>query len=304
MGGGAWNRGAFSTYSRSIGRKLKTDGTVDGNYSAQDMFKSRQIDPALNPYKVIRECCDSDEHPNTVPVILALDVTGSMGCTAVEIAKKLNTVMTELYNKTKDVEFMIMGIGDLAYDHAPIQASQFESDIRIAEQLDKIYFEAGGGGNGFESYTSAWYFALNHTKLDCHNRGKKGLIITMGDEPLNPYLPKEPLSRSVGDNLEADVETMSLYMETIKKFELYHLAVIDSHSCGIGYEERIDKTFDEYFDKKHLQKVNLDNIIQTIVNIVTDFAGNDSTAISEFEQETENPSEEKKKGFFKNLISW
>lgn len=304
MGSGAWNRKTFASYSGSMGRKLKSDGTIDGNYSAQDMFKSRQIDPALNPYKVIRECCDSEEHPNTIPVILALDVTGSMGCTAVEIAKKLNTVMTELYQKTKDVEFMIMGIGDLAYDRAPIQASQFESDIRIAEQLDKIYFEAGGGGNGFESYTAAWYFALNHTKLDCHNRGKKGLIITMGDEPLNPYLPKEPLSRSVGDNLKTDIETGSLYKQTVKKFDVYHLAVIDRNSCGALYEEAIDETFSKYLDKKHLQKVNLDNIIQTIVNIVTDFAGNDNIFMAEQVQEDENPSEEKKKGFFRNLISW
>lgn len=298
MGGGAWNRNSFDNYSRGRGRTLRADGTIDGNYSAQDMFKSRAIDPALNPYKVIRECCDSEEHPETVPVILALDVTGSMGCTAVEIAKKLNTVMTELYKSTKDVEFMIMGIGDLAYDRAPIQASQFESDIRIAEQLDKIYFEAGGGGNGYESYTAAWYFALNHTKLDCHKRGRKGLIITMGDEPLNPYLPKEPLKRSTGDNLETDVETSSLYSKTIEKFELYHLAVIDRHSCGSHYEDEINRSFGEYLDKNHLQKVNLDNIIQTIINIVTDFEKDDCTSI------TENQPEEKKKGFFKNLISW
>lgn len=302
MGSGAWNRNSFSNYNKSRGRSLNADGTISGNYSAQDMFKSRAIDPALNPYKVIRECCDSDEHPETVPVILALDVTGSMGCTAVEIAKKLNTVMTELYNRTKDVEFMIMGIGDLAYDRAPIQASQFESDIRIAEQLDKIYFEAGGGGNGYESYTAAWYFTLNHTKLDCHKRGKKGLIITIGDEPLNPYLPKQPLQNAVGDNLEKDINTQTLYMETIKKFELYHLAVIDRHSCGSHYEDEIDRSFGEYLDKNHLQKVNLDNIIQTIINIVTDFAKDDYTSITE--PVTENQPEEKKKGFFKNLISW
>ena len=77
-----------------------------------------------------------------------------MGNTAVEVAKKLNEIMTNLYEEVSDVQFMIMGIGDLYCDEAPIQASQFESDIRIAEQLDKIYFEGGGGGNGYESYTA------------------------------------------------------------------------------------------------------------------------------------------------------
>lgn len=273
MGSGVWNRDSFNDYSRRAGRQVSASGDIVGNYSAQDMFKSRQISDVLNPYGVVRECCDSEEHPETVPVILALDVTGSMGSAAVEVAKRLNTVMTKLYDTTRDVEFMIMGIGDLAYDRAPIQASQFESDIRIAEQLDKLYFEGGGGGNGFESYTAAWYFALNNTRLDCHGRGKKGLIITMGDEPLNPYLPKAPLAASLGVNNETDIETRELYKEVTEKFEIYHLAVIDPRSNGARYEDKIMKSFGEYLDSKHLKKVNLNNITPTMINIVKEFAG-------------------------------
>ncbi len=272
MGGGAWSRSTFYEYSKVTGRTVSKDGSIAGDYSAQDMFKSRRLSDALNPYKVVRECCDSEEHPETVPVILALDVTGSMGDAAVEVAKKLNNVMTTLYEQTKDVEFLIMGIGDLSYDAAPIQASQFESDIRIAEQLDQIYFEGGGGGNGFESYTAAWYFGLNNTRLDCHKRGKKALIITMGDEPLNPYLPHNRLDSSLGTNLEADIETGELYKQVIEKFEVFHLAVIDRQSSGECYEKDIMSTFGGYLDENHLKKVNLDNITPTIIDIVTEFA--------------------------------
>lgn len=290
MGSGTWNRASFDDYSRRAGRRVSASGDILGNFSAQDMFKSRHLADVLDPYGVVRECCDSEEHPETVPVILALDVTGSMGSAAVEVAKRLNTVMTKLYEQTKDVEFMIMGIGDLAYDRAPIQASQFESDIRIAEQLDQLYFEGGGGGNGFESYTAAWYFALNNTRLDCHSRGKKGLIITMGDEPLNPYLPKAPLAASLDVSNEKDIETRELYKEVTERFEIYHLAVIDPRSNGARYEDKIMKSFGEYFDKEHLKKVNLNNITPTIINIVTAFAGGE-------------PAAEEKKGL-RNLISW
>lgn len=290
MGSGTWNRASFDDYSRRAGRRVSASGDVLGNFSAQDMFKSRHLADVLDPYGVVRECCDSKEHPETVPVILALDVTGSMGSAAVEVAKRLNTVMTKLYDQTKDVEFMIMGIGDLAYDRAPIQASQFESDIRIAEQLDRLYFEGGGGGNSFESYTAAWYFALNNTRLDCHSRGKKGLIITMGDEPLNPYLPKAPLEASLGVSNEKDIETRELYKEVTEKFEVYHLAVIDPRSNGARFVEKIMKSFGEYLDNEHLRKVNLNNITPTIINIVTAFAGGEAAA-------------EEKKGLRK-LISW
>ena len=197
MGGGSWTTKAYSTYCSLSGKTydtitntVLTASTSDGlaSSSCQSFYKSTELDKALNPYNVMRECLDTEEHPNTIPVILALDITGSMGQAAVEVSKHLNRIMTALYDKITDVEFMVMGIGDVECDLAPIQISQFESDIRIAEQLDKIYFEFGGGGNSYESYTAAWYMGSRHTKLDCWKRNKKGIIITMGDERLNPVL--------------------------------------------------------------------------------------------------------------------
>ena len=271
MGGGSWDKKSFAAYSCNVGRDVDAlTGAVTTNYAhAQDMFKSRRLDEALNPKNVMRECCDTEEHPNTIPVILALDVTGSMGSAAMEVAKKLNTVMTKLYEKVKDVEFLIMGIGDLAYDSAPIQASQFESDIRIAEQLDKVYFEGGGGGNAYESYTAAWYFGLHHTKLDCWKRNKKGIIITMGDEPLNPYLPHLSLHYVTGDSLQGDVNTENLYKEAVQKFDIYHLMVDDPQTSLRRYEERVRNSFGKHLDGQHLIKVTLDSLTDTIVDIVS-----------------------------------
>ena len=278
MGGGAWTRASFSSYTTSKCMNMDSSGSITGTYTVQEMFKQRNIAPELNPKNVMRECCDTDEHPNTKPVILALDVTGSMGSAAMEVAKKLNVVMESVFDKISDVEFMIMGIGDLAYDYAPIQASQFESDIRIAEQLDKIYFEGHGGGNNYESYTAAWYFGLNHCKLDCWKRGKKGIIITMGDEPLNPYLPIHGINcgliEATGDNIQADVETKDLYQEVIKKYDVYHLAVNDQATSYRMYADRIESTFGKYLDKNHLRVVNLDSIAGSIVDII---CGSDET---------------------------
>ena len=272
MGCGSWSDKDYINYSASVGRSTVTKGGVSfisGDYAAQDIYKSRNLQPELNPFNVVRQCCDTDEHPNTIPVILALDVTGSMGSASVEVAKKLSEVMTKLYDKVQDVEFMIMGIGDLAYDIAPIQVSQFESDIRIAEQLDKVYFEGGGGGNNYESYTVAWYFGVRHTELDCWKRGKKGIIITMGDEPLNPYLPKSPLKAATGDTVQSDIETKALYDEVKEKFDVYHLAVNDSACSYKWYKDEIKSSFGKYLDDEHLFTVSLDNIATAIINIVS-----------------------------------
>jgi hypothetical protein len=266
MGGGSWTTESFRTYSKSVGRTVSASGALSGEYSQQDMFKQRYLADELNPKNVMRECVDNAEHPATIPVILALDVTGSMGRAAVAVAKQLNIVMTKLYTQVKDVEFMIMGIGDLAYDHAPIQASQFESDIRIAEQLDKVYFENGGGGNGYESYSAAWYFGLHHTRLDCWNRGEKGVIITIGDEPLNPYLPRTKLANATGDSLEADVETGALYADAVKKFNIYHLNV--EHGTSGRFHEDVHRTFGKYLDDEHLLDTSIDGIVDDIIKII------------------------------------
>lgn len=275
MGSGAFTTSSFVNYSTSRGRTVDAKGTVTCD-SLQDFYQQTYIHKDLNPYKVVRECCDSEEHPNTIPVILGLDVTGSMGRACVKTAQNLNTIITSLYDKFDDIEFMIMGIGDLSYDEAPIQASQFESDVRIAEHLDKVYMEHGGGGNGFESYTAAWYFGLHHTKLDCWKRGKKGIIITMGDEPLNPYLPKYPLEKITGDNLEADVETKDLYELTKEKFDIYHIAINDKDDCYRRYKDRVDKSFSKVLGED-FKIATLDELPKTIVDCIKDSVGDVTT---------------------------
>lgn len=279
MGGGSWDVKSYTSYNTTRGVTTTCTGDRLGGQSATEMFRQRGLHSVLNPCNTIRECCDSDEHPCTVPVILGLDVTGSMGTASVRVAEKLNTIMTLLYNSVKDVEFMIMGIGDLSSDNAPIQASQFESDVRIAEQLDKIYFEGNGGSNGYESYTSAWYYGLNHTKLDCLNRGRKALIITMGDEPINPYLPKARLNEVLGDDSQCDVNTNELYNQVTEKFEIHHITINDRSTAyyrrGRDYAKSVDVSWKKYLDDNHYHISALDELPKMISDIVKTHAKSD-----------------------------
>lgn len=271
MGNGTWTTSSYSAYTTSSRGLSADEFAVSNDFTAQTMYTARRLASELNPKNVMRECCDSDEHPYTLPVILALDVTGSMGGAAMKVAQKLNEIMTNLYNdeSIKDIEFCVMGIGDLAYDDAPVQISQFESDIRIAEQLDKVYFEAGGGGNKYESYSAAWYMGLLHCSLDCWDRGRKGIIITMGDELPNPYLPKERLASVTGDKLQDDIETTELLKEVKEKYDVYHIAVNDSETSYKMYQS----WYDEDSKWRELLGANyyvatLNDLATVIVNII------------------------------------
>ena len=296
MGHGHWTREDFLYYSAARGRNVNASGMLDSRLTDRELFMQRRLHRNLDPRNVIRECCDTQEHPESLPVILALDVTGSMGAAAAEVAKKLNGVMTRLYDQVRDVEFMVMGIGDLFCDQAPIQISQFESDIRIAEQLDQIFLEYGGGGNGSESYTAAWYMGLNHTRLDCWKRGKKGLIITMGDEPLNPCLPRRQLAAVTGDDVEGDVITDSLYDQVTQKFEVFHLHV--THREPDIYLERVLNSFGKQLPKERLKFVEPASISDTIIDIVKNHAQKQSA------HPTEAGGNEKADSLLKKLIFW
>ena len=267
MGSGTVSHSSLRSYASSLGRSYDSN---TGRVMGQE-FVARHIDPMLDPKQFrIRECCNSEEHPNTVPVILGLDVTGSMGDACAETAAALGKIVTSLYDKFADIEFCIMGIGDLDYDDSPVQMSQFESDVRIAVALDKVYMEHGGGGNGFESYTVAWYMGLKRTKLDCFDKqGRKGVIITMGDEPLNPYLPKFQLNRHVDETEEADIETTRLYAEASQKFDIFHIAVDSPRDCYQRYKRDVDNSFGQMLGNRY-KVASIDSLAQTIEDCIAE----------------------------------
>lgn len=283
MGGGTWTTTAAVNYVSTKYDAFNVTSMDDVvRLSVNQVYDAYSLVPELDPKGVIRECRDSEEHPNTFPIILALDVTGSMGMAARNCAAKLNDIMTNLYEKVTDVEFLMMGIGDLSYDLAPIQATQFESDVRILDQTTKIYFEGGGGGNSFESYTAAWYFGLHHTDLDCWKRGKKGIIITMGDEPLNPYLPGKKLYAVLDGKRQSDmqdVDTETLYKKALQKFDIYHIAITDKEGSYNCYEGDIDKTWGRLLGQR-LLKAKSSELPDVIGQIVEDSMGANTTVTS------------------------
>lgn len=281
MGGGSWTKKDLDAYASTRGLSMKMDGKLDlDSKSTQDIYTMSDLHPSLKiTGRTIRECRDTEEHPETVPVILALDVTGSMGPAAREVASALNKIMTDLYGSVKDVEFMIMAIGDFSYDRAPVQVSQFESDIRIAEALDKVWFEGGGGSNAYESYTAAWWIGLHNTDLDCWKRHRKGLIITIGDEPCNPYLPEYEMEKFLGIDLQGDVETKELLEKVRGKYDVSHINVVHGHHSQDG-DGQIRRSFGIYGVDYHSSTVN--GISDVIVELVKRHAGATPEPVPDF----------------------
>jgi hypothetical protein len=219
MGGGTFDPGVYRAFAASTKGK-----TIDEIYSSRGMAKD------LNPFGVkVRESRDSADNPNSTPLIVGIDVTGSMGMIADNLAREgLGTLFTGILDRKpiSDPHVMFMAIGDANCDRAPLQVSQFEADKRIIEQLTQIYIEHGGGGNNFESYNLPWYFGAFHTVHDSmEKRGKRGYLFTVGDEEAPHDLTKDQIKRFIGDTMEAELSVRDMLQAAQRSYDVFHIII-------------------------------------------------------------------------------
>ena len=222
MGYSSWSstRAAYASYTDTIATK-----------STREVFASRGMKDYLDPKGVLlRESRDSEQNPESTPIILGVDVTGSMGIIADRMVRQgLGTLAEGILDRqpVSNPHIMVMGIGDVFCDSAPLQVTQFEPDIRIVEQLTDVFLEGGGGGNAFESYDLPWYFAAQRTSIDSfEKRGKKGYLFTMGDElPPPEGLTREQIKRVFGNDEQRGYNASELLEMAEQKYQVFHIIV-------------------------------------------------------------------------------
>lgn len=194
----------------------------------EEVFGRRSLHRAFDPrFAGIRESRDSALNAESNAVIVALDITGSMGMVAEAIAREgLGTLVEEILVRqpVNDPHLMFMGVGDVMSDQAPLQVTQFEADIRIAEQLQQIWLEGGGGGNNSESYSLPWYFAARRTSIDCvEKRGKRGYLFTIGDEMPPPPLSPLDILHVTGDAVSEPISARAALAMASQKYTCFHI---------------------------------------------------------------------------------
>lgn len=229
----------------------------------------KKMHDEMNPKNInLRECCDSELHPNTIPIQLYLDVTGSMGHIPHQMIKDgLPTLMgTLIQNGVKDASLMFGAIGDHECDRCPLQVAQFESgDAELDMWLTRTYLEGRGGGNEGESYLLAWYFAAKHVKTDSFDKRKvKGFVFTIGDEPCLRNLPISAIKTIMGSNAvgEGNYTVEQLLEMAQEKNHVYHIHLNHGgRSVDSMWKEMLGKNLIEISDYRVVSKVISDIIL-------------------------------------------
>lgn len=182
----------------------------------------------LNPVvfgkkNIYRESRDSKEHPNSNAIVVAFDVTGSMGEVPGIVQKKLNSLMALILKNSyiDDPQILCSAFGDGYTDNGPIQVGQFESGNEVEDHLTNFWLEGGGGGQTSESPGLLMYYLANYTKMDClEKRNKKGYLFIITDEKSHP-VPKDQIKEFLGVTAEKDYSFEEVLKMTQEKFNVF-----------------------------------------------------------------------------------
>lgn len=278
MGSGRFDPGDWDRYVRA--RNLNDPGTT-----AQQIYSQSSMFPAFDPRALkngIREARDSADNPTSTPIVVGLDVTGSMERVLEAMAKRgLKTLFEQVYSRkpVPDPQVLCAAIGDVAAgDRAPLQVTQFEADIRIAEQLEKLYLEGGGGGNASESYALVHYFAAAHTATDAwEKRRKKGYLFTIGDDGPTPSLSPVEIERVFGDPLGKALSGQELLTMASRRWEVFHLVVAE----GGTYSSSMARRWRELLGERVLLLRDHTKMAEVIVSTLQVLEGASASAVAD-----------------------
>lgn len=271
MGYSSWSDDAFSVLKHT--RKTK---------ATKDIFTSKSLSKDMDPKGVnFRESRDSDTHPNTVPIMVFLDVTGSMGrIPEILVRDKLGALMNTLLDHgIADPQVLFGAIGDHITDRFPLQVGQFESGTQELDQwLTTTYLEGGGGGQYMESYLMAWLFAGRHTSTDSfEKRGQKGFLFTIGDEWTWEGIDEESLKRIMGYTNCEPLSAADLLEEAKRMYEVFHIHI---NEASYRNHPKILNPWRDLLGERLIILEDYNAIAETIASTVAVLKGADLTDVT------------------------
>lgn len=258
MGGGSWNA---KTYDAA--RTFRTEHKIS-DFAYTDSG-ARKVHADLNPKGVTRESRDSAEHPESTPVVVLLDVTGSQRNVPRVLQAKLPALLGLLLLKgyIADPQIMFGAIGDATYDRAPLQAAQFESDNRMDEHLRNLYLEGGGGGQMTESYELAMWWMARRVQTDAWDkRRKRGYLFWTADEMAYPRVKAREIAEFLGgDQVTEDMALDAIIAELKTRWDVYVIIPAGSaHAADPG----VQAFWEKHFGQNVIRLDDLDAVAETI----------------------------------------
>lgn len=257
------------------------------------IFTASSMAAEFNPLHIqLRESRDSAANPLSTPIILAADVTGSMGETArILIQDGIAKVAKEIYDRkpVTDPHILVAAVGDARTDRSPLQVTQFEADICLADQVRRLHVEGNGGGNGGESYSLVHLFAGQKTVHDSYaKRQKKGYLFSIGDEPCHSMVTAADMVKVFGPAAQPIDPAWKGYTAeecaaiALRQYEVFHIVLTQEGYC---YSDNSRKEVLDNWHKILPQRVipleDMSLLAETIVSTIQVVEGANKASVAQ-----------------------
>ena len=212
-GGGGWDYDYSENALRKTGKEYAGQAKQEGVVRAYAGAASRGLPPPVG-----KEIASS----SPTPLVVAVDVTGSMGEWPGIIFQKLPVLYNEVKLHLPEADISFCAFGDANIDRVPLQVCDFQRGKALEPEINSLFPEGGGGGGVKESYELAAYFYARHCRLPL---AKRALLVLCGDEGFYERLKVNTVKRFVGDTLDADLDSYDVVAELRQRFQVYMLRV-------------------------------------------------------------------------------
>lgn len=175
--------------------------------------KSAPNEKIINPTKHITTSSKN-------PLIIAIDVTGSMASWPFEIFDRLPLLYNTLSQYRDDLEICFAAIGDTKVDRWPLQVTSFANGFDLEQQLGSLYGE-GGGGDAAESYGIFAHWVNTHITIP--NAEEKPFLIVFGDIYMHETTSASEINHFLGDRLTHDVNSLQAWKQVSQKWNTWFL---------------------------------------------------------------------------------
>ncbi len=176
-------------------------------------YAGTQPDEALiSPSKTIQSASKN-------PLIVAVDVTGSMAHWPAEIFDRLPLLYNTLSQYRPDLEICFAAIGDAHFDRWPLQVTRFARGFNLETELKGLYGE-GGGGDEPESYELFAWWVNHHVNLG--ETDEKPFLIVFGDAPMHPKIKKAQVRDVIGDRIQ-DGDSLKEWQALTRRYNAWFL---------------------------------------------------------------------------------
>ncbi|AKT43268.1 hypothetical protein [Chondromyces crocatus] len=153
------------------------------------------------------------------PLIVAVDVTGSMQRWPAEIFDRLPLLYQTLSQYRDELEICFAAIGDARSDRWPLQVTHFARGFDLETQLAALYGE-GGGGDIPEGYGLFAYWVNTYVQVP---NAERPFLIVFGDAPMHLEVFEKEIEHVLGEGPAQSVDALAAWREVCRTWNAWFL---------------------------------------------------------------------------------